>query len=287
VAAAAGVIAFYAWQVPWVGQELLDRLLLRGGIGGAGEEAFRLHGLDRLGEPPFALGNFAALLQATLTWGALLGGIGWLGVFLASALVLGSAPASRLGQARFTLLPLLGMWLFWALLMRQHFVVHEYEIGLAAPVAALSIGLVVAFLLDWARETMSPARQKLLLRACVIILPEALLATAAPYYWEHSETPAAAEVAFGRFIAANTRPGAIVLTPEMSMVPVYYADRHVLRSVTSERLLAGHREALRALCSDCPYYVAFAADGLADFPSLAGQAPVAAHGDFALFRFSP
>jgi hypothetical protein len=63
-------------------------------------------------------------------------------------------------------------------------------------------------------------------------------------------------VEFAHEIEAATQDGAVVLVPEISMVPVYYARRHLIRGITGDDQLDRARESLRGVFPGSPVFLA-------------------------------
>jgi hypothetical protein len=61
---------------------------------------------------------------------------------------------------------------------------------------------------------------------------------------------------FGRLIKAEVPAGTIVITNEMSMVPTYYAERHVIRGVPDGAFLESKLGMIRDTCPGCALYLA-------------------------------
>jgi hypothetical protein len=71
-----------------------------------------------------------------------------------------------------------------------------------------------------------------------------------------------------------TRRNAVVLTPESSMVPVYYARRHLIRGIAGDRELERALPALRGVFPGSPVYLALAPHQLEAFPGALRSYPV-------------
>lgn len=122
-------------------------------------------------------------------------------------------------------------YLLWWVLMPNHALIHDYELMLFAPAAALAIALVFtsgAAMIDaylvraWRGIGYLP-----LLAALVASLYSARNLAPDPYLQPH-------EAAYGTAIRAATPAGAVVLIPSPSLVPVYYSERHIIRLVADD-----------------------------------------------------
>ena len=79
----------------------------------------------------------------------------------------------------------------------------------------------------------------------------------------------------------------LLLTPEDSMVLVYYADRHVIRGVKDDATLASHSADFAALCADCQHFLAVPVDSAAAFAGTTATAAfIAENDDFRLYRLA-
>lgn len=122
-------------------------------------------------------------------------------------------------------------YVLWWVFMPNHALIHDYELMLFAPAAALAIALVFtsgAAALDaylvraWKGIAYLP-----LLAALVASLYSVRHAAPDPYLQPH-------EAAYGAAIRAATPAAAVVLIPSPSLVPVYYSERHIIRLVADD-----------------------------------------------------
>lgn len=284
VTAVASVFVLYGAQYPYFADAIVERILLRAGFtpgyGVDGAEIFGSpHFIQEQSEPAGRLGlHYLATLAARL--GAL-GPIGLIGL----GLVLVRLPKLRQGLDPDLAYPLAGlaaMFGLWAVLMSQHMSIHDYQMLLLAPVAGLCVGLAAAK----ARETAGAGlpllgpnglRPAVLLSVLMLALIGRVPAGISLYVPDQADQ--AASIRFAEFVRDSVEPDAIVAHPDRSMVPVYYAKRHVIRAVADERVLAEHRAAIERLCADCPVYVAIPKAVEPHFQSLIARAPSRVEGD--------
>ena len=122
-------------------------------------------------------------------------------------------------------------YLLWWVFMPNHALIHDYELLLFAPAAALAIALVFtsgATALDaclvraWKGIAYLP-----LLAALIVSLYSVRNSAPDPYLQPH-------EAAYGAAIRTATPAGAVVLIPSPSLVPVYYSERHIIRLVADD-----------------------------------------------------
>jgi hypothetical protein len=131
---------------------------------------------------------------------------------------------------------------------------HEYEVALAAPLFAAAVGLVVASV---QRAPVSLLPRRALHIVLGIVLPAVLVLPMIPAARQAGPQPSTRElVAYAREIAGATPPGSVVLAPSASMVPVYYSERHVIRGVTSDRLVERMDAALDQVFPGAPVFLA-------------------------------
>lgn len=156
------------------------------------------------------------------------------------------------------LLPLGTVWLGWAAVMQGHYIIHEYQFILASPLLAIGVTCLYSLLDDillampdsWPRENLATLTN--------LALPCALLflgISAAAVTVRGEEEPWQL-AKFGRLIKAEVPAGTIVITNEMSMVPTYYAERHVIRGVPDGVFLESKLGMIRDTCPGCALYLA-------------------------------
>ena len=80
------------------------------------------------------------------------------------------------------------------------------------------------------------------------------------------------DMRLGLAIRAKTAPLSVVLTPDLSSVPLYYSGRHLITGVTSDADIAKVLPLIRQDFRGHPLYLALLARDRASFPSaLAGH----------------
>lgn len=229
---------FYPQQLA----ELWQRVLFRMGL--AHEYvSTNVTSSHRQVEMPSAFVVIRTILQRHLDYiGALpLAAVTWL---LASAV--GSHRDRRREDAVVVLAGLISMWWLWVILFHSHVFIHDCQIYVAAPAAAICAGAVgqslVALLDRLLPETAWP--RKMLV---VVVIPIVLLAPLARATHNggrfirrgteaHLADPESfREVQFGLDLFLNTEPRSVVITPDENAVPVYYSQRHLIQGVNSDR----------------------------------------------------
>jgi hypothetical protein len=260
IAAAVGILAWYLTAYPKNLRELLGVLSVRMRLAN-GYAVDPL--LDSGSQSPMSLVK-VVILQALHSWD-MLGTVGALALIL--LLVEGFQTRWRFGVSggRFSFVTAgwAGVWLIWYSVLSHHAAMHNYEALILAPLAAFAIARLI-------ERGMSPrqrggALEKLVTWAFVV--PGVLLFPLA----SSVARPAAADpadvalVRFGRELRRLTPPGAIVLTPEWSMVPVYYSGRRIVRGVTALPRFTDVTKALPKAFPEGPR-VYFAAPAGAELP---------------------
>ncbi len=166
-------------------------------------------------------------------------------------------------------LALTAFWLFWAVLLQNHYIVHEYQVILATPLLAIAIACLYSLLEEIHRATQDTRLRGNLAVLSNLALPAALLLLGISAAWVTAygeQEPASRELAsLGRLIKINVPEGAIVITDEASMVPTYYAERHVIRGVPNAAYLESHLEMIRGLCRECPLFLALGRGSALEF----------------------
>uniref|UniRef100_Q01XM2 Glycosyltransferase RgtA/B/C/D-like domain-containing protein n=1 Tax=Solibacter usitatus (strain Ellin6076) TaxID=234267 RepID=Q01XM2_SOLUE len=141
---------------------------------------------------------------------------------------------------------LVSMWWLWVIVFHSHIFIHDCHIYDALPAAAFAAGAVgqaLVCLVDRLLAGKAWSRKVLV----VVVIPLILLAPLASAARNstrfirrgteaHLEEPEAfSEVQFGLDLLRNTEPGAVVITPDENMVPVYYSQRHHVQGVNSDQ----------------------------------------------------
>ena len=156
------------------------------------------------------------------------------------------------------LLPLGTIWLGWAAVMQGHYIIHEYQFILASPLLAIGVTCLYSLLDDILLATPDSWPRENLATLTNLALPCALLflAISAAAVTVRGEEEPWQLAKFGRLIKAEVPAGTIVITNEMSMVPTYYAERHVIRGVPDGAFLESKLGMIRDTCPGCALYLA-------------------------------
>jgi hypothetical protein len=156
------------------------------------------------------------------------------------------------------LLPLGTVWLGWAAVMQGHYIIHEYQFILASPLLAIGVTCLYSLLDDILLATPDSWPRENLATLTNLALPCALLflAISAAAVTVRGEEEPWQLAKFGRLIKAEVPAGTIVITNEMSMVPTYYAERHVIRGVPDGAFIESKLGMIRNACPGCALYLA-------------------------------
>jgi 4-amino-4-deoxy-L-arabinose transferase-like glycosyltransferase len=276
VVAAAAVLGWYALAYPDLAQDTLVTVSYRMGLSDL-HSANPLYHLDERATYPYLSLGRRFLSIATF----LIGTLGWLGILAIGACVWqflkrdGTASYSRT-------IPILGGLLapplMWFAAFSNHAAIHEYEYLLAAPAAAWAIAWCAdTFLRSLAMRRDLPATISAaavaLIGALVLILP-ILGGAASDLRLRHTSgsllpllEPRAnvmapdAYVRFGLAIRDATQEGAVVLTPELNQVPMFYSQRHLITGVITDADLKRVLPLAKANFPGSPLYLARDRDG--------------------------
>ena len=289
VTAAVSVLSWYAFMYPDLARDTLTTVSYRMGLSDLYSSSPIYH-LDARGEYPYiSLPQRALAIARFLVEG--LGGPGLLAIAACICGHLESSPASREGalpadnRSMVVFAGLLVPPLAWFIAFSNHAANHEYEYLLAAPAAAFAIAwcadTALTFLAarqgqsakirTWAVAAIGPlllllpilsdASSNLTIRrsgtgSFPVLEPQAAVMKPDEY------------VQFGSIIRDATPQGSVVLTPEVTEVPIYYSHRHVIAGVADSDL-ARVLPLAKANFPDSPLYLAFYKDGRAEIIKVA------------------
>ncbi|MFH0350630.1 MAG: ArnT family glycosyltransferase [Chromatiales bacterium] len=271
---AGAVVANSAQAYPFLFGDLWRTVMLRSGLGYAPPDHVPVHTLVNLvtyGRDEPSLPVVAArLVRRTLE-------LGEIPLVALVGVLIGAIVAERAGVSKLRLLlgGLLVPWLLWEVLMSHHAYYHGYEMLLAVPAAAATLGVglsaAAAFLARANDRTLSAMRWVPLLAVPTVLLIAAGLA------WQTAIQAGSARtglVEYAREIQEATEPSAVVLTPEESMVPVYYARRHLIRGIQDDRRVDESLRSMKGVFPGSPVYLALHPDRLTGFTRTLALYPV-------------
>jgi hypothetical protein len=242
----AGVITFIAVQAdyilsyPALFKNQFATIAYRAGIKFNGDSSIRLHTIvDRVHYGLIQL-SFLGTYSHALRWAiqdfsdfTLLAAFLFLALWLQSNRRQNDAAVYAMGGL---CLP----WLLFYVLMRNYVAIHPFALVLAAPFLAIASGFVldrIWELLNTADSSTGNGRSYLL-RVMIVVLP---LLTLYPLLVNVRDAKIPYEPPqfndLSALIRHNTPPGAVTLSAAESAVPIYYADRHIVRGIKTPDLL--------------------------------------------------
>jgi hypothetical protein len=142
--------------------------------------------------------------------------------------------------------------------MINHAYVHDMMMLLAAPVAAVAVGLCGKLLLDVADGAGESSIRRSVRWGALVVLPAVLLLALPLNIVDRviGVRRGDVDVSFGRAIKAATEPGAVVMVRTPSMLPVYYSERHVIRGIAGDEAVDTLGERVRQEFPGAPIYLA-------------------------------
>ena len=151
-----------------------------------------------------------------------------LGIFGAAALV--SLAVSRPPGASSILWVLGTPWLLWCILMRNHMAVHECLMQLAAPLAAIALSWMAVGLIANGIKGVG---------GWAIAITLSLVMVMQPWIFGTERSPEDPQqiLGFASGIRVATPPGAVILSPLVSAIPLYYSQRHIVRCISDEVMM--------------------------------------------------
>lgn len=261
-----GIFGMYAFQYPDLIAELWSVVGYRTGLIDYSAASSTLHQLH----PEYQHEREGLwLLRVVYTFIerlALLGNLGLLALILITIYCWAKPNPGRYQLIGLVMISLAGVWLLWAVLMMQHFLHHEYEWTLAAPPAAIALGITASWLMNIAYTLRDGSQKVLMLLMSLIALPIILLHPQLVYTLDTiaaslipSKTTAESLdlVKYGIAIRSATPPGSIVLSPSADMTPVFYSERHTIVGLTGDGVLLKILPELYQKFNSYPIYLAF------------------------------
>ena len=262
IAAGASTLVIYALSDPTFLEDMWSIFTFRLGLTQYLPMSARIHPvegqlqtIDSLNVFSSAIHFFEAYVVRTQVFCGSLGIVGLFALLLTALRRRRSIPDNFFAAL---LLPLGTVWLGWAAVMQGHYIIHEYQFILASPLLAIGVTCLYSLLDDIQLATPDSWPRENLATLTNLALPCALLflgISAAAITVRGEEEPWQL-AKFGRLIKAEVPAGTIVITNEMSMVPTYYAERHVIRGVPDGAFLESKLGMIRDACPGCALYLA-------------------------------
>jgi len=144
-------------------------------------------------------------------------------------------------------------WLIWTLVMRTHVAVHDFELLIAAPLTALALAWLAT------SDLRVPPTNRACAKAATFVVLAALQVVILPTFRPKAQLgdySSKALIVYANQIKNATEPGAIVLTPLLSAVPLYYSDRHIVRGIANDAALTRELPTIRREFAGAPIYLA-------------------------------
>lgn len=158
-------------------------------------------------------------------------------------------------------------WVLWTVVMRTHTAFHNFELLIAAPLVALALAwLAVAGLRS--QWSMSAAMKA----AAVVALATLWTVLVRPN--NGGDRNGEDQIRYARDVREATSVDAIVMAPTVSAVPLYYSERHIIRGIANDRVLAGELEQIRTQFPASPLYLAIPPSLARDFEGALAHATV-------------
>jgi hypothetical protein len=156
-------------------------------------------------------------------------------------------------NGRLVLSALAAPWLIWTIVMRTHVAVHDFELLIAAPLTALALAWLATS--DLRLAPSNSAYMKAAVFVGLAALQMVILPTFRPQA-QLGDYSSEALIVYADQIKNATEPDAIVLTPLLSSVPLFYSDRHIVRGISNDDELTREMPTIRREFAGMPIYLA-------------------------------
>jgi hypothetical protein len=268
------VMTIYLLNSPNFFNDLWRTLLFQAGLVPFDAEAYHIHTIINHQEylmhqpPPLVelLGRFAHRLQTNIGPLAIIA-VGWV-------LITGWLRRHSSSDGSLALLfgGLIAPWLLWFVIMANHAYVHEYEILLVAPAASAALGVSTMTLIDLADAAVKDGKieesiPEAMRWVALIVLPMVMLLPLIQGVKNQLKDPGSEiwMLAYASDVKAGTDPGAVVMMPYHSMVPVYYSKRHMIRGVANDSIVEKMVERLGQVFPGSRVYLALHPTAIQEF----------------------
>jgi hypothetical protein len=169
-------------------------------------------------------------------------------------------------------------WIVWTVVMRTHTAYHSFELLIGAPITALALAWVATadLRIRWSSGGVLKATAIVAVAAAWAILPHRAAG---------GDTNPESQIRYALDIRNSTAAGSVVLAPTLSAVPLYYSERHLIRGVANDAVLAGQLEDVRREFPASPIYLAIPPSAAASFgQTLSGASIVSSTADAIVAR---
>ena len=283
-ATAACILGWYAFAYPVISLDTVQAVLYRVGVSGS----YSANPLHNLSESFPAMTRWTMIRMVAVNLARMAGPFGLM-TLVGFCWSQAGQWRERAGGRSFTIFcGLMFPPLLWFPIFMNHAAIHEFETILLAPAVAFAVaggaGQVLVFLA--ARRNNATALLWTTVAGCVLMLLVPLLRqihgslqlragggvfpVLAPR--EHIMAPDD-EVEFGYAIRDRTAREAVVLTPEMSSVPLYYSRRHMIGGIGSDEDISRVLPMIRQDFQGIPIYLALFSRERQRFPGALGGSP--------------
>jgi hypothetical protein len=272
------VLGFYGIAYPDLSRDALQTFLYRVGL----SHSYSANPLHNLEPTTLHFTLYAALRTEVRHLDRMIGGLGLLAlaVFVAIQLENSKEPAARY-HSMSAVCGLLAPPIFWFIVFSNHVAIHEFECILLAPATVFAMVWCAMRLFQDLQETPGTGVRArywgLLVAGPLILMAPLLMLFHQTVEWHGismKPTPEIMEpdefVEFGRAIRVQTPQNAVVLTPEMHLVPVYYSWRHLEGGIMDDQDLAKVMPTIRSNFPGSPIYLAVLNKDRDHFPKVLG-----------------
>ncbi len=169
-------------------------------------------------------------------------------------------------------------WILWTLVMRTHTAYHNFELLIAAPLTALVLAWIATadLRIRWSRGAVLKAAAFVAATAAWAILPHRAAG---------GDTNPESQIRYALDIRNSTAAGSVVFAPTLSAVPLYYSERHIIRGVANDAVLAGQLEDVRREFPGAAIYLAIPPSAASGFgQTLSGASIVSSTADAIVAR---
>ena len=151
--------------------------------------------------------------------------------------------------------------------MRTHTALHNFELLIAAPLAALALAwLATAGLrIGWSGPAALRAAAFVALATLTLFLPRPITG---------GDPNPESQIRYAHDIRNSTPAGSVVAAPTFSAVPLYYSERNIVRGVTNDDVLAGQLSDIRKQFPASPLYLAIPPSLAASFGQTLSRATI-------------
>jgi hypothetical protein len=140
-------------------------------------------------------------------------------------------------------------WIIWTIVMRTHTALHNFELLIAAPLAALALAwLATADLrIGWSKHAALRAAAFVAVAALTLFLPRPTTG---------GDPNPDSQIRYAHDIRSSTPAGSVIAAPTFSAVPLYYSERNIIRGIANDDVLSGQLPDIQKQFPASPLYLA-------------------------------